>query len=102
MTNAGPQRGTGADSTATKSEITVTRQSLDIEIPPWRPTIRGRVVVDLALHVDDQGFMADAARSALTWPTTTPDGVDLLVLLGRARWFTPWFWEILLDGPRWG
>jgi hypothetical protein len=84
-----------SESSAKRSANTVT------ESAPWCPAVRGRVVVDLSRFVDDVGFVADGARSALTWPAATPDGGELLVLLGRARYFSPWFWEILADGPRW-
>jgi len=74
-------------------------------LPPNTPTISGRVTLDLSRYVDDQGWLPDAARHAMTWPhppqSSIPDGVRLVVNIGAATAWPSWLFDVLADGPMW-
>jgi hypothetical protein len=65
-------------------------------------TVTGRVCLNIARYVDDVGFVPDSARAAMSFPSV-PDGVSLVIDLGRAEAWPAWLWEPLGadDAPHW-
>ncbi len=59
-------------------------------------TVTGRLTLDLRGFVDDQGWLPDVVRAEMVW-ADVPDGVALLVDIGRAQVWPAWVWSPLAE-----